>query len=83
VLFEPVTEIWSGLNWSARRSKFWSARDLMAFALLAVLMDPSGFEPTEGSVRGELRGEPGEFLDTVGDTFLRGVRHWVHLMVLG
>jgi len=62
---------------------FWSARDLMALALLAVFIDPRGLDTTDGRVRGELRGDPGEFLDTVGDTFLRVVRHWVHLMDLG
>jgi len=40
-------------------------------------------ELADGSVRGELRGEPGEFLETVGETFLLVVKHWVHRMVFG
>lgn len=62
---------------------FWSAKDLIALALLVVFMEPSGLGPTDGRVRGEFRGEPGEFLETVGETFLRGVRHCVHRIDLG
>jgi len=75
--------MWRGLSWSDSLMMFWSARDRIAFALLALLMDPRGFEPTDGRVSGELRGDPGEFLESVGETFRRGVRHWVHLIVFG
>jgi len=29
-----------------------------------------------------LRGDPGEFLDKAGDTFFRGVKHWVQRTAL-
>jgi len=55
----------------------WSARDLIALALLTLEMAGGG----EGG-RGELRGDPGEFLDRAGETFFLGERHCVHRTAL-
>jgi len=51
-----------------------SASDLIALVLLALEMEGWVTGVGEGG-RGELRGDPGEFLETAGDIFLRGVAH--------